>query len=75
MEQRRSPEVFAEEARLRNGQTFLHFDCLCGSATQKTGKECEKRQNGEMFSRVPNAPLENPLCQRNEDKLRLWSES
>lgn len=69
MEQRLSPEVFAEEARLRNGQTFLHFDWLCGSANQKTGKACEKRQNGEMFSSVPNAPLESLLCRRNEDKL------
>lgn len=74
MEQSLSPEVFAEEARLQNGQTFLHFDCLCGSATQKTGKECEKRQNGEMFSSVPNAPLENLLCERNEDRLRLSTE-
>lgn len=71
IEQRLNPEVYAEEERLWNGQPFLHFDCLCGSANQKTGKECEKRQNGEMFSSVPNAPLKNLLCQRNGDKLRL----
>lgn len=69
--QRQSPEVFAEEARLRNGQRFLRFDCLCGSANQKTGQECGRRQNGEMFSRFPKAPLHPLLCEGSEDKLRL----
>lgn len=71
IEQSLNPEVYAEEERLRNGQTFLHFDCLCGSANQKTGKECEKRQNGAMFSSVPKAPLQNLLCPRSRDRLQL----
>ena len=48
--QRGNREVYAEGERLWNGQAFLHFDCLCASATQKTGKECEKGQNAGMLS-------------------------
>lgn len=37
--QRGNREVYAEGERLLNCQAFLHFDCLCASANQKTGKE------------------------------------
>lgn len=51
----------AEGERLWNGQAFLHFDCLCASANQKTGRECEKGQNAEMLSSFPKTPHENFL--------------
>lgn len=57
--QRGYRKVYAEGERLWNGQAFLHFDCFCGSANQKTGKECKTGQNaGMLFSK---APLENFL--------------
>lgn len=57
--QRSNREVYAEGERLWNGQAFLHFDCLCASANQKTGKECEKGQNVGMLSNFLKAHLEN----------------
>lgn len=55
--QRGNQEVYAEGERLWNGQAFLHFDCLCGSANQKTGKECEKGPNAELLSSFTNVLL------------------
>lgn len=57
--QRSNREVYAEGERLWNGQAFLHFDCLCASANQKTGKECKKGQNVGMLSNFLKARLEN----------------
>lgn len=37
--QRGNREVYAESERLWNGQTFLHFDCFCSSANQRTREE------------------------------------
>lgn len=34
--QRGNRQVYAESERLWNGQAFLHFDCLCSSANQRT---------------------------------------
>lgn len=41
--QRGNREVYAEGERLWNGQAFLHFDCLCASANQKTGERVRER--------------------------------
>lgn len=59
--QRGNREVYAEGERLWNGQAFLHFDCLCASANQKTGKARERGQNAEMLSSFLKTSPENFL--------------
>ncbi len=66
----------AEGERLWNGQAFLHFDCFCASANQKTGKERERRQNAEMLSSFPKTPLENflSMLKQQEQAVTFWTE-